>query len=132
MKKEIIKTLKELLRKNKNIKFAYLFGSFVKEEKYSDIDIGIYLYPLPENVFIVTSGLKHIISRELRKKNITSKADDIDIVLLNLISFKFLNRVFKEGILILDRDSDLRTTLIEKNAINYRECVGILKEAEIL
>ncbi len=133
MKKEIIRTIKKLLEKNKNIKFAYLFGSFIKEEnKYSDIDIGIYLSPLPDNVFVETSELKHIISRELRKKNIILRADDIDIVLLNLVSFKFLNRIFKEGVLILDKDPDFRTTLIEKNSINFRACVGILKEAEIL
>lgn len=132
MKTDIIRTLKGILAKKREIKFAYLFGSFTEEKNYQDIDIGIYIYPLPTNVFVIASGLKHKISRALMKKNINLIADDIDIVILNLVSFTFLNRIFKEGILIFDRDANFRTSVIERNSINYRECVGLLKESAIL
>lgn len=133
MKEQIIAIVKEELKKENYIEFAYIFGSFISGEKYSDIDIGVYISPPnDENDFKVTSELKHKISRKLIKANIPAKADDIDIVVLNLIDFKFLNRIFKEGLIIMDRNYDFRTSLIEKNSIKMRECVGILKEAEIL
>lgn len=124
--------IKKVLKKEKKIRFSYLFGSFIKEKKYADIDIGIYIYSLLDDVFLITSELKQRISRELMKKNMNLTADNIDIVILNLISFKFLNRIFKEGKLIFDRDPGFRTYLIEKNSIDLRECVGVLKESEIL
>jgi len=132
MKDKIIEILKEVLKKEERVKFAYLFGSFIKKGNYRDIDIGIYLSPLPDNVFLIISELKYKLSRELIKEGINLKADDIDMIILNLTSFKFLNRIFKEGVLILDKDPDLRTNMIEKNSILFRECLGILKEEKIL
>jgi len=132
MKDKIIGIVEEILEKKESIKFAYIFGSFVREKKYSDIDIGIYLSPLHESIFEITSELKHKLSRKLMEINIHVKADDVDIVVLNSIPFTFLNQIFKEGTLILDRDPELRTSLIERNSLKFRECIGILKEAEIL
>ncbi|HZX09376.1 MAG TPA: nucleotidyltransferase domain-containing protein [Acidobacteriota bacterium] len=133
MNKQIISILKRTLNKEKYIEFAYIFGSFVKDKKHSDIDIGIFVsLPKEEEVFKITSDLKHKISRELNKKNIPLDADHIDIVVMNHINFKFLNNIFKQGVLILDRNPGLRTNEIEKNSNKVRECLGILKEAEIL
>ncbi|MGB9720111.1 MAG: nucleotidyltransferase domain-containing protein [bacterium] len=133
MQGKITKILKKTLTKEPQIKFVYLFGSIIKEKRYNDIDVGVYIAPLvEENVFKITSDLKCKISRALMKIGLNIKPDNIDVVVLNLVAFTFLNRVFKEGVLIFDRDPDLRTSLIEKNSITYRECVGILREAEIL
>ena len=133
MNKQITSILKSALSKEKYIEFAYIFGSFIKDKKYSDIDIGIFVsFPKEENVFEITSDLKHKISRKLNKKNILLNADNIDIVVMNHINFKFLNNIFKQGLLILDRNPELRTNEIEKNSNKVRECLGILKEAEIL
>ncbi|MEO0094325.1 MAG: nucleotidyltransferase domain-containing protein [candidate division WOR-3 bacterium] len=129
----VVKEIKKILAEDKSIKFAYLFGSFTEGENYNDIDIGIYIVPLVEkNLFKTTSDLKCKISKVLVKKGFNIKPDNVDIVVLNLVSFTFLNRVFKTGTLIFDRDYDLRTDLIEKNAIAYRGCIGILKETSIL
>ncbi len=130
---KVIRELKKILAPKKSIKFAYLFGSFTREKRYNDIDIGIYIAPIDEmSIFKITSDLKCTIARALAQNGFNIKPDNVDIVILNLVSFTFLNRVFKEGVLIVDRNPDLRTGLIEKNAITYRECIGILKEASIL
>jgi len=42
-----------------------------------------------------------------------------------------LKRVFKEGILLVDKDSDLRTDIIENVSLKYRECTGLLAEASL-
>lgn len=132
MRNIIIKVVREVLEKEENVVFAYFFGSFVSDEKFGDIDIGIYLGQPPDNIFTVSSELKHRISRHLAEKNIALIADKIDILVLNSISFAFLNRIFNEGQLILDRDSEVRTDVIEKNSIKFRECLGLLKEAGMI
>jgi hypothetical protein len=43
-----------------------------------------------------------------------------------------LRRVFTEGILLVDRDPDRRTDLIEYVSMKYRECAGLLAEASLL
>ena len=129
----IQRIVKEVLEENPKIQFAYFFGSFAAEEKYSDIDIGIYLVTPPtKNPFKVTAELKHEISRKLLRNKIYLVADNIDIVILNLITFSFLYRILREGVLILDKDSSLRADVIEENSIKFRECLGLLKEAQIL
>lgn len=132
MKNIVINILKSLFAHREQIKIVYLFGSIINEKKYADIDIGIFIDPLPDNIYEVTADLKHQISRELMRRGVNFKADDIDIVILNLVNFKFLNRILREGLIILDRDPDFRANLLEKNSIRFRECVGIIKESEIL
>jgi predicted nucleotidyltransferase len=42
-KAEIVEKLKSALRDTEGIAFAYLFGSFLNQETFRDIDLGIYL-----------------------------------------------------------------------------------------
>jgi len=132
MKELIIQIIKEELQKEARICFAYLFGSFLKGNKNRDIDIGIYLSSSDVNLFEITSELKDKISRRLQKIEVKYNSDDIDITILNLVAFHFLTRIFCQGFLLLDREPDIRKSLMEKNSIKYRECVGLLKEAKLL
>jgi hypothetical protein len=59
-------------------------------------------------------------------------ADLFDVKVLNDAPFTFLKRVFIEGILLLDRDPDRRTDLIEYVSFKYREYAGLLAEASLL
>lgn len=129
---KIKEVVTEILKKDRNIKFAYIFGSFVKEGKYGDIDIGIYISSTAGNIFEVTSDLKEKISRKLKEDGFNMKADDIDIAILNLVSLRFLGRVFEKGLLIVDGDPEFRTDLLEKKSIEIRECLGVFSEARIL
>jgi uncharacterized protein len=132
MKDKIISAIANCLEQEESIIFAYFFGSFPKEESYSDIDIGIYLKSEPAHPYTVTSELKSLISRKLQEQGIPFIADKIDIVIINLLPFTFVHRIFREGRLILDRNPELRAELMEHNCIKMRECLGIIKEAEIL
>ena len=42
-KEKLLKLLKEVLANDERVIFAYIYGSFVKEQSFRDIDIGIYL-----------------------------------------------------------------------------------------
>jgi hypothetical protein len=59
-------------------------------------------------------------------------ADRFDVQIINHAPFTFLKRIFKEGILLIDRDPDLRTDLVEYVSSKYRECAGLLAEASLL
>lgn len=132
MKDSITNIVKDILKKEKSITFAYFFGSFIDGERYSDIDVGIYLKSLPEIPYSTTSRLKHKISRKLSAHDIHFRADDIDIVVMNYLPFTFLNRIFREGTLIFDKDPELHANLMEKNSLKMRECLGLIKEAQII
>ncbi len=127
-KERIILAIKKVLEKDSRVIFAYLFGSFVKGEAFNDIDIGIYT---EENVnpFVIQAELKERISRELIKIGFKREADFFDVRVLNEAPFYVLREIMREGLLIVDKDFQLRSELAEKISFKYRECAGLLKEA---
>jgi hypothetical protein len=80
---------------------------------------------------VISSDIKTQLSRRAKKEGLKVTADEFDVRILNEAPFTFLKRVFQEGTLILDRDPDLRTDLIEYVSRKYRECAGILAEASL-
>ena len=130
-KQKVFDLIRDVLLQDGRVGFAYVYGSFVSEESFRDIDIGIYLKKPEENPFIITSDIKTRLSLLARKENLTFTADQFDVRVINNAPFTFLKRVFKEGVLLLDLDPDLRTDLVEYVSLKYRECAGILGEASL-
>lgn len=112
--KEAIKeNVTSLLREEKDILFAYLYGSFVcsDETPESDVDIGIYLADanvdayscMPERLMI---KLEEAVGRE------------VDVRVLNGRNVVFLHQVLKKGELLFSRDEQKRvefeTTLYDR------------------
>lgn len=132
MKRErILSLIKGALARDGRTIFAYAYGSFVKEEAFRDIDIGIYIKNLEENIFVITSDLRTELSRHAREEGVNLTADQFDVKVINDAPFTFLNRIFKEGKLLIDLDPDLRTDLIEHVSVKYRECAGLLAETSL-
>ena len=51
-KKEILKKITSILKKDKKVVFAYSFGSFLdKKANFRNIDIGLYLKRRPKKTF---------------------------------------------------------------------------------
>ncbi len=130
-KGHLLQIIKEILRADGRTVFAYAFGSFITEETFSDIDIGILVRNSGENPLIISSDIKTQISRRTKKEGLKLTADEFDVRVLNDAPFTFLKRVFQEGILLLDLDPDLRTDMFESVSRKYRECAGILLEASL-
>ena len=130
-KEKLLNLLKEALLKDERVIFAYIYGSFVKEQSFRDIDIGIYVNNSEENSFVVSSDLKTQLSREIKSENMDFTADQFDVQIINHAPFTFLKRVFKEGILLIDHDPELRTDVVEYVSSKYRECAGLLAEASL-
>jgi len=88
------------LGRSKDIVFAYVFGSFVKEEEFSDIDIAVYLKGR------VKSPLDWEVGWEGKLQSICHFPVDIRIV--NRAPLSFVYQVIKSGTRIVDRDPSLR------------------------
>jgi predicted nucleotidyltransferase len=131
-RKQITAAVKNVVEEDPRLMFAYLCGSLVRGEAFRDVDLGIYLRDPAENPFAVSFDMKERISRSLRGSGIVADADLFDVKILNDAPFTFLRRVFTEGILLVDRDPDRRTDLIEYVSMKYRECAGLLAEASLL
>jgi predicted nucleotidyltransferase len=131
-KKTMLNLFKKALTQDERVVFAYAYGSFVKEQSFRDIDVGIYVKNPEENPFVITSDVKTQLSRAGKKENIDLTADQFDVQIINHAPFTFLKRVFKEGILLIDRDPELRTDLVEYVSSKYRECAGLLAEASLV
>jgi predicted nucleotidyltransferase len=131
-KEKLLKVLKEVLAKDERVIFAYVYGSFVKEQSFRDIDIGIYVKNSEENPLVVSPDIKTQLSRVVRRENTEFTADQFDVQIVNHAPFTFLKRVFKEGILLVDRDPELRTDLVEYVSSKYRECAGLLAEVSLI
>lgn len=122
-KERIIQKISLFLQKQKEISFAFIFGSFLEEEPitFRDIDIGIFLKPLTidqDKTFDYETNLVIQLS-----KLISFPADRLDIRILNFTSKMFQNSIFSRGFLLFARDLNLLTSLIEESSseaiINY-------------
>ena len=121
-----------LLEQDPRLVFAYLYGSFTRKEPFHDIDVGIYAADTEANPYVLSADLKGRLSAHLRGKGVNLPADRFDVQVLNQAPFTFLKRIFSEGVLLVDRDPELRTDLIEHVSRKYRECAGLLMEASLL
>jgi len=108
-RKKIIEKIKKQLLKRKEIIFAYLYGSFLEDPCFRDIDIGIYLNEKmikPAKFF--RYQLKIGGKLEIPVKYL------IDIRILNEAPPSFLASIFSKGKLLFSRDDFFLTDLIEK------------------
>lgn len=130
MDKEIVEKIKKVLEEQKEVIFAYLFGSFKDFHKFNDIDIAVYCdESVIDSPFEFTSDLKIALS-----ETTALYPDFFDITLINYCiksdradSLLILSEIF-DGVLLVDKNPELRTTLIEKTSAQIRESEGILAE----
>ncbi|MGB9856980.1 MAG: type VII toxin-antitoxin system MntA family adenylyltransferase antitoxin [Dictyoglomaceae bacterium] len=120
MKKgEIVRVISDILSKRDEILFAYIFGSFIVQEDYKDIDIGIYLKNFED-----IDPLKYELSleRELEDK----VKIPFDVRVINNAPLGFIYNVIKEKIIVLDRDDDFRAdfeSIILREYFDYKHLI---------
>jgi predicted nucleotidyltransferase len=130
-KERVFEIIRDVLIQDERVVFAYIYGSFVAEKSFKDIDVGIYVKNPEENPFVICSEIKTRLSRHTGAGNFRFTADQFDVRVINKAPFTFLKRVFKEGRLLVDLDPDLRTDLVGSVSLKYRECAGLLAEASL-
>jgi predicted nucleotidyltransferase len=101
-KKRIIEAISSYLTsQKKEISIAYLFGSFITEDHFSDIDLGILIYKS------LAKPLSFEISLENELEMIAGFS--VDARILKGAPLSFCREVIQHGRVILDRDPNFRS-----------------------
>lgn len=115
-KKEVLEKIENVIKSHEEIIFAYIFGSFIENETFNDIDLAIYI---DENN-ISTKEIFYEIELSNQVEEIIKIP--VDVIVLNRTSDFVLYRVSK-GILIKNSDDDMRINFITthwKSYLDYR------------
>lgn len=116
---EIIQQLNRILVERSEIQFAYLHGSFIEGLAFNDVDLALYLSPLPADVFDYTMTLSMALTRRLHLP--------VDIQVLNNAPLGFQHQVL-QGQLLFTRNELLLTDYIEAVANQYTAFAHYLVE----
>jgi predicted nucleotidyltransferase len=103
-KQLMINTIKEVMERDREVLFAYLYGSSVYHDEVfrNDMDVAIYLRTLDMMGYLKKE-------EELTAALVTSLNNDrIDLRILNVAPFLLQYNVIKEGIAIFVRDEPER------------------------
>ncbi len=110
-KNKRIGDLQDFLRGRDEVVFAYIFGSFVEEETFHDIDLGIYLSELiPHRHTSYGLALSQALSNRLRIP--------VDVRILNSAPASFLYHVIR-GKLLIERDEEVSARIAEQTIQRY-------------
>jgi predicted nucleotidyltransferase len=83
-----------------DIAFSYLFGSFVSEEVFNDIDIAVYTKNIDLNILEFELDLENRLEQAVEVQ--------IDVRVINNAPIAFSQNVIRTGNLIVDREPNLR------------------------
>ncbi len=112
----LIEKISDFLKTKKYILFAYIFGSFIIEDSFSDIDIGI---------FIKNKNFKSPLEVELKlEREIENIAHvPVDVRIINHAPLSFIYSILKNRIVIVDNNKSLRADfegLVYKKYFDFR------------
>ena len=86
--------------------FAYVYGSFLEDFPFHDIDVGVFVSKITEeNSSDCSAALSQMLSSEMKIP--------VDVRILNFAPVSFLYHVFR-GKLICERDEEMRASIIER------------------
>jgi predicted nucleotidyltransferase len=113
--------IRKILEKEKNVVFAYLFGSSLQRPEYSnDIDIAIFVKNKPKPGYELEVGLK--IEKAVKKL--------VDVIILNDKPLLIISEVLRNGKLIFSRDEKCRVKFETASLSNILSFNELMKEFE--
>jgi uncharacterized protein len=125
-KTDLLAITKEVMEKDEDVLFAYLYGSYVHHSIHfeSDIDVAVYLNP---------SNIKKYIKKEEELATLLIAqlhSDKIDLRILNISPFLLQYNILKEGILIFVRDEPERVDFENRVMNRFFELKPYLDECK--
>jgi len=111
-KKNILQAIASRLIEQPEISFAYLHGSFLHQDTFQDIDCAVYLSRFNENERLY---LEVSLENDLEE----SIEFPIDLRILNKAPLSFQYTVLREGLLLFEKDEDIRVSFQEKVVSEY-------------
>lgn len=99
--KQVEQRLRSLFASSPDVVFAYLFGSLARGKggPLSDVDIAVFLDPLPDDSLNRQLLLADQVARALG-------VSEVDLVVLNTAPLPLAYRVLRDGVLLFCRDRD--------------------------
>ena len=113
-----VEKLRKILKKEDQISFAYLYGSFAEELPFHDIDVGVYAEGIGEQ-----ETTSYAIRLSERMSSILGLP--VDVRVLNFAPVTFLYHVFR-GELIHEKNELLRSQVMERTIQKYLDLRPIL------
>lgn len=110
----LLDKLTKLLKGNKKIIIAYIFGSFVKENETKDSDIDLAIY-------ISEGELDTLEYLNLKRKLMDASSRQIDIVILNNANPLIKQEIFRDGEKLFSKDYKLESNLIVHSLFEYED-----------
>jgi predicted nucleotidyltransferase len=115
----IKKKLKTKLEKQPQILFAYLHGSILSADSPRDIDLAVYLYADDFNQLSRRGEISLSFAIPLEMDLEKLLIQKVDLQVLNRAPLSFRYRVITEGILIVDKNSNLRSDFEYLSRVEY-------------
>jgi predicted nucleotidyltransferase len=117
----MLNEIRKILKKEKRIVFAYLFGSALQKPEYAnDIDIAIFVENKPKLRYEAELGLK--IEKAIKKQ--------VDVIVLNDKPLLIISEVLRNGRLIFSRDEKRRVKFETANLSEILSFNELMKEFE--
>jgi len=120
-KERAIDALRERLREEEGIIFAYIHGSFVELNRFRDVDVGVWVKD-GEDPFRYAVDLAAKVGVEVGLP--------LDIHVLNESPLPFKYQVLIKGTLLFSRDEWLRLRLIDEIARQYQDLKLLVTTSE--
>ena len=101
-KEKLIRKLSTYLsQQSEDLTAAYVHGSFIKSEHFSDIDLAVLMRTKTEETLTFELDLENEIGKLLELP--------VDVRILNAAPLSFCQNVVRHGKVILDRDANFRS-----------------------
>lgn len=98
----VTEKISRLLEGKECVVFAYIFGSFISGDSFQDIDVGVFVQPDS-----TASPLRLELELEREIEDLLHISTDARVI--NTAPLSFVFNILKDGKLIMDRNSSLRS-----------------------
>jgi predicted nucleotidyltransferase len=112
IKERVTEQIKAVLRGQPDIIFAYLHGSFLKAERFRDIDVAVFLKNPASSTLQAEIRLETELAKVIKKFR-------VEIRVLNHAPLSFRYNVIKDGSAIVVVDDALRCEFVEATLRDY-------------
>lgn len=120
---KMVRALTAALETEPDVVFAYLHGSFLTEDGFHDIDVGIQLATPSDRRLTRSLDLATRLTREA--------GFPVDVRLLDGASLAFRFHVLRTGRLLLTRDDELLADCMERTMREYLDIAPLLRRATV-
>jgi len=114
----ILIKLREIIKTEDEVLFAYVHGGFIERNSFRDIDLALWIKDLNKSLYYMTV-FSVILSNKI--------SIPVDIQVLNEAPLPFKYNVFMRGALIYSKDECLRLKVVEEVIRKYIDFKELIK-----